>query len=86
LCLDIWVHYTISPDSRYILIGGTTQTAQLWDTDSHTLIDSVCARVLRDLTAKEWQQYFGDAPYRFTCPNLPPGNGATVGVPMKPHE
>jgi WD40 repeat protein len=63
---NLWA-VAISPDSRYVLIGGSTQTAQLWDTDYHTLVDSVCARVLRDFTDEERAQYGLDdkAP---TCP------------------
>jgi hypothetical protein len=40
------------------------------------LIDEACARLTRNLTPEEWRQYLGDEPYRKTCPNLPPGEGA----------
>jgi WD40 repeat protein/serine/threonine protein kinase len=47
----------LSPDGKLILIGGSTQTAELWDTDYQTLVDSVCARVLRDFTDEEREEY-----------------------------
>jgi len=46
-----------SPDGQLIVIGGSTQTAQLWDTDYQALVDSVCARVLRDFTDEEREKY-----------------------------
>ena len=30
-----------------------------------------CERANRNLTRAEWQNYFGDEPYRATCPGLP---------------
>ena len=63
---NLWA-VAISPDSRYVLIGGSTQTAQLWDADYHSLMDSVCARVLRDFTDKEREEY-GLNDQRPTCP------------------
>ena len=30
-----------------------------------------CERANRNLTRAEWQHYFGDEPYRATCPGLP---------------
>jgi WD40 repeat protein/serine/threonine protein kinase/DNA-binding XRE family transcriptional regulator len=56
-----------SPDSQFILIYGSEKTAQLWDTDYHVLMDSVCARVLRDFTDQEREQY-GINDQQPTCP------------------
>jgi WD40 repeat protein len=47
----------LSPDGKFILIGGADQFARLWDTDYQTLVDSVCARVLRDFTDEEREKY-----------------------------
>jgi len=47
----------LSPDGHSILIGGSDQFAQLWDTNYQTLVDSVCARVLRDFTDEEREKY-----------------------------
>ncbi len=53
---NLW-SVAISPDSQFVLIAGSDKIARLWDTDYHVLIDSVCARVLRDFTDKEREQY-----------------------------
>jgi WD40 repeat protein len=36
-----------------------------------TLITEACSRLSRNLSYQEWGQYFGQEPYRVTCPNLP---------------
>ncbi|GAB4429691.1 MAG: hypothetical protein Kow0031_10290 [Anaerolineae bacterium] len=46
-----------SPDDHNILIFGSDRFARLWDTDYHALVDSVCARVLRDFTDQEREKY-----------------------------
>jgi WD40 repeat protein len=35
------------------------------------LIDEACARLSRNLTPEEWNQFFPEVPYHKTCPNLP---------------
>lgn len=42
------------------------------------LIEDACKRLSRNLTKTEWRQYFGPSPYRLTCPNLPPAEGAGI--------
>ncbi len=46
-----------SPDGQQIVTASKDQTARLWVTDTRRLIDGVCARLLRDLTDEERQQY-----------------------------
>lgn len=53
---NLWT-VELSPDGQFILIGGADQFARLWDTDYQRLVDSVCARVLRDFTDGERQKY-----------------------------
>jgi len=45
--------------------------ARVWLWRPEDLIAEACARLPRNLTREEWQQYIGDEPYRPTCPNLP---------------
>jgi hypothetical protein len=45
--------------------------ARLWIWRSGDLIVEAQARLTRNLTQTEWQQYLGEEPYRKTCPNLP---------------
>jgi WD40 repeat protein len=42
--------------------------------------DLLCSRVWRNLSISEWKANVGeDIPYESTCPNLPPGAGASGG-------
>jgi WD40 repeat protein len=43
----------------------------LADASRRSWRDRACARANRNLTRAEWQKYFGDEPYRATCPGLP---------------
>jgi WD40 repeat protein len=63
---DLW-SLAISPDSQFVLIGGADKVARLWDIDYQVLMDSVCARVLRDFTDQEREQY-GLNDQQPTCP------------------
>jgi WD40 repeat protein len=58
-----------SPDGKYLLSGhGTTASVQRWGPEA--IIAEACDRLSRNLNADaEWRQYFGDEPYRKTCPN-----------------
>jgi WD40 repeat protein len=57
----------ISPDNQFVLIASSDKVPRLWDADYHKLVDSVCARVLRDFTKKEREQY-GIKDQEPTCP------------------
>jgi WD40 repeat protein len=61
------VAMAISPDDQFVLIAGSNKVPRLWDADYHKLVDSVCARVLRDFTDKERAQY-GINDQEPTCP------------------
>jgi WD40 repeat protein len=47
----------VSPDGRTVAVGSFDGVTQLTDVDVHTLVQSVCARVLRDVTADERALY-----------------------------
>jgi hypothetical protein len=42
----------------------------LGDASRRSWRDRACARANRNLTRAEWTNYFGDEPYRATCPEL----------------
>lgn len=62
---------SVSPNGRYIatLAGGDVVTVWLWR--SEDVIAEAHRRLTRNLTFEEWKRFFGDEPYRKTCPNLP---------------
>jgi WD40 repeat protein len=60
-----------SPDGKYLATASMDGIARLWLWRSKDLIIEAQARLTRNLTQAEWQQYLGEEPYRKTCPNLP---------------
>lgn len=63
---------TFSPDGRMLVSGdGSLNIVQVWAMDVRDLLTPACRTIGRNLTADEWQQYFGSQPYRRTCPDEP---------------
>jgi WD40 repeat protein len=58
----------ISSDSHWLVTAAEEPTIRLWDLRLDELMDLACSTAGRNLTAAEWQQYMGQAPYRETCP------------------
>jgi WD40 repeat protein len=46
-----------SPDGKYALTGSTDGTIRLWVVDYHKMVNDLCSRLLRDLTADERAEY-----------------------------
>jgi WD40 repeat protein len=60
------VAYT--PDGRLLAVGDTQQVNLYWADPQH-IIDSLCARQGRNMSADEWAYYIGNGePWRATCP------------------
>jgi class 3 adenylate cyclase/WD40 repeat protein/energy-coupling factor transporter ATP-binding protein EcfA2 len=68
------VDMSISPDSRTLVLGGSSGSV-LYDLDVTTWLARACQRAGRDLTNTEVAQYFSSAPqaYAYACaPGRPP--------------
>src|SRR5262249_40117381 len=61
-----------SPDGKTLVSGSGDKTLIWWDVSFEPWQDRACRIANRNLTQKEWKQYFGEKPYdRKTCPSLP---------------
>jgi WD40 repeat protein len=68
-----------APEGDLLAWAGVHNTVRLWPLWSRTA-DYLCSIVWHNLSLEEWRLYFGkDIPYECTCPNLPPGDGASSG-------
>jgi hypothetical protein len=54
--------------------GSGDGTVFLWDIDVESWKSRACRRANRNLTFEEWGRFFGEEPYRATCPELPSPN------------
>ena len=72
-----------SPDGSMLASGSTDESILLRDISGfESWQDRACEKANRNLSADEWRRFFGsEVPYRRTCNDLPPGDGAPVGPP-----
>ena len=61
------------PDSTGLVIASTDGRTWTVDTRTSGWVDRACAIAGRNLSIKEWQQFFADKPYEYTCPQWPAG-------------
>ena len=65
------VHNVVpSPDGEYIATAATGNVVTIWRWRLEDVAGEACRRLTRNLTFDEWKLFFGDEPYRRTCPNL----------------
>jgi WD40 repeat protein len=75
-----------SPNSARLALTTGDGTVVLWDADLESWKNLACRRANRNLTAAEWRLFIGedvpDEPHEWTCPELPPGEGALPATPI----
>ena len=57
----------VGETSELLIVDATGHTYR-WDFGADVMIEHVCAVVGRRLDEQEWQRFFGDVPFRSTCP------------------
>jgi WD40 repeat protein len=67
---------SLTPDGRLLASSGwddwgtgAIEVTRIWPDDP---VAAACRKLSRNLTREEWRKYFGDAPYRPTCPEIKP--------------
>jgi WD40 repeat protein len=63
------ISLAFSPDSSVLASGDFAGDIILWDM-AVTGEELACRQAGRNLTVAEWERYFGEEPYRATCPEL----------------
>lgn len=57
-----------SADSRTLVVSSRDGSVVLWEVDLDLWFAQVCRIANRNLNEAEWELYFGDEPYRKSCP------------------
>jgi hypothetical protein len=64
-------HLTFSRDGQWLATIGNKGMVRMWRLGPvDALAAEGCARLFRNLTPSDWQDAFGERPYRPTCPGL----------------
>lgn len=59
-----------SEDGKQLALSGWDGSIILWPVSLRTWLSKACSVVGRNFTTEEWKQFFGDQPYRVTCPDV----------------
>jgi WD40 repeat protein len=66
---------------EFLITGGDDGLIKYWPLEAKAAADSVCAFVMRNLTADEWNELVSRSiDYEVTCPNLPDGRAMPVSA------
>ncbi len=64
--------FAFSPTGELLASAGDDGLILFWDVAPKSWQARACRRVNRNFSRGEWQTFFGNQPYRVTCPELPP--------------
>lgn len=64
-----------STDGKSLMTVSSTGTVRSWPLNANVQLDQACHAAGRNFSLAEWQQYFGEEPYRLICPKNPSGVG-----------
>lgn len=59
-----------SPDGQWLASSGGDGSITRWQLSVNTWMSRACGVVGRNLSEKEWKQFFGEQEYRITCPQV----------------
>jgi WD40 repeat protein len=65
------VDAAFSPDGHWLITLTWAGTVHIWTLWPEELMGLACRTAGRNLTQKEWKQYFPNEEYHITCPGLP---------------
>lgn len=75
---DLEVGWSIAaPDDGSYVVAGYLGGVWIWHLDTPSWRASACESAGRNFTMAEWQEFFGDEPYRRTCEQFPDGWGVS---------
>lgn len=60
--------FIFSSNGKWLISGSWDHTVRFWSLDIEDVVRSACELVGRNLSQKEWDNYFADMPYQETCP------------------
>ena len=75
---------SFSPDGRRMATVDLEGAVRVWRLEVAELIEAACRIAGRNLSIDDWQKWVQPpAPYRCTCPQLPPGLGGPNSCPVQ---
>ena len=77
---------SFSSDGKRVVFASDSPRGSIhvWTVDAHLLAEMACARAGRNFTREEWRRFFGDEPYRKTCPQWPEAPPESATTPTTP--
>lgn len=69
-----------SPDGQWLVSSGDDGQIIRWELDTQAWLSGACGVVGRNFTELEWRQFFGDQPYRVSCPSVRAGEADAAAL------